>query len=619
MKSRALMLLIPAALALAACNFTLASDITPPPNYVSPTPLPTLGALVPSAAPDVQDGALLYSENCAACHGDKGLGDGPQSMQLPVTVPGIGLAEVASSASPAAWFKIVTQGNLDRFMPPFVGALSDQQRWDVIAYVLTLHTTADQIARGKGLVDSGCPDCGAKFSDQSKMAALSEDDLVGVIKSGNADVPAFGKAFSDSDAHAAAAYLRTLSFAPSSAAAAIQTPPAAESLPTPAAGASAPAAIASTPAAGTAPAGSVATAGAGIGTVTGSVIVPGSGQVAGLTVTLHGFDHSQDQSSGPQEVMTLSTTTAADGSYSFPTVSMPVNRIFLAEVDFAGIQYRSDFGVATADSTTITLPPLKVYPASSDLSLLRIDQIHVYTDFATAGTVQVLEIFAFTNPSQNAVVISADGVAIPFIKLPDNAQNAGYEPGQDSAPFESTGKGLAVPPSDKSYSIIAFFNLPYDQKLEINQPMIIDAPSVLLLVPDGMKVAGPQFASRGLQVIQNNNYQEFSATTIKAGSTLNFSVSGHPKGSSATGIDSRQGLLIGGGVLGLALIVGGVFLYVRDRRRSPAVPEEAEYGSADEVMDAILALDDLHGAGKISDAAYGQRRDELKDILRHWS
>ena len=148
MKFRPLLVIPLTTLTLAACNFTLASDITPPPNYVPPTPMPTLGALYPAASPDVQNGATIFAQNCAACHGNKGLGDGPQSMQLPVTVPGIGLSEIARSASPAEWFKIVTQGNLERFMPPFVGALSDQERWDVISYVFTLHTTADQLAQG---------------------------------------------------------------------------------------------------------------------------------------------------------------------------------------------------------------------------------------------------------------------------------------------------------------------------------------------------------------------------------------------------------------------------------------------------------------------------------------
>jgi mono/diheme cytochrome c family protein len=614
MRYRALIVLIPVALILAACNFSLASDITPPPNYVSPTPMPTLGALVPASAPDTQAGALLFTQNCAACHGDKGLGDGPQSMQLPVTVPGIGLADVARSKSPADWFKMVTQGNLDRFMPPFVGALSDQQRWDVVAYALTLHTTPDEIAQGQSLVEKDCADCASKFNDQARMASLSEADLVGIVKNGSADIPAFGNAFSDEQAQAAAAYLRTLSFA-TPAPVAVAATPAAAATPTsgpttgetPAAPAGASTPLVSPASTGGNPA---------IGTVDGTVVVPAAVQVQGMTVTLHGFDHAQDQTSGPQEVLTLSTTANADGSFTFPGVAMPASRIFLAQVEYGGIQYRTDFGVAAAGSTTIALPPLKLYEASDDLSRLKVDQVHVYTDFATAGTVQVLEIFAFSNSSGSSVIISPDGVSIPFIKLPEGAQNTGYEPGQDSAPFVAAGSGLAVPPSDKPYSIIAFFNLPYSRKLDIKQPMAIDAPSVLLLVPDGMKVGGSRLAAKGLQVIQNNNYQEFLASGLKAGDDLAFSISGSPRASSATGLDAQQGLLIGGGVLGLALIVVGIFLYRRDRQRALVAPDEAEFDSSEDVMDAILALDDLHAAHKISDEAYQKRRDELKENLR---
>ena len=63
-----------------------------------------------------------------------------------------------------------------------------------------------------------------------------------------------------------------------------------------------------------------------------------------------------------------------------------------------------------------------------------------------------------------------------------------------------------------------------------------------------------------------------------------------------------------------------MFLYFRDRRRAPK-PQRNELGfnSADEVMDAILALDDLHRAGKIRDDAYQTRRTDLKTILKEMS
>jgi len=598
-------LILLAALVLAGCNFTLAEDIPPPPGYVAPTPMPTLGALHPASAPDVQNGALIFAERCAPCHGVTGLGDGPQSMQLPVSVPGIGLPEGARKASPAAWFKTVTQGNLDRFMPPFSGALSDQERWDVVSYALTLHTNDEQLARGRSLIESDCPDCAATFADQTRMSALSASDLVSLIRNGDAGTEAFGADYSDEDAYAAAAYLRSLTFSEPVPVAA-ETSASAESSP-----------VAEEPPAEGTPAAAAAVA--GVGEVTGSVAVTAPARAGGLTVTLHGFDHGADQTSGPQEVLTLTGTVAADGTYLFENVEMPVNRIFLADVEYAGIKYRSDFESAGEAATSISLPPLSVYEPSTDVNLLRLDQVHVYTDFATAGTVQVLEIFAFSNESDKAVIISTDGATIPFIPLPAGAVNQGYEAGQDSASFVAADDGLAVVPSDKPYSIIAFFNLPYERSLEFQQSLPIDTRSVLLLVPDGIKVDGDQFASQGMQVIQNDNYQEYSAADLQAGSTLSFTLNGRPRTSSATGLDPRQGWLIGGAALGLALILGGVFLYVRDRRSALTGPDEVEFQNTDEVLDAILALDDLHRAGKISDKAHKSRRDELKDVLRQMS
>ncbi len=609
MKLVHLTILIAAALLLTACNFTLASDITPPPNYVSPTPMPTLGALVPAAPPDVQQGAAIYAQNCAACHGDKGLGDGPQSMQLPVTVPGLGLEDVARQASPADWYKTVTQGNLDRFMPPFVGALSDQQRWDVVAYALTLHATDQQLGEGKQLFDANCPNCASNFTSQARMASLSEDDLVSLMKNGQGDVPAFGKTFTDEQARAVAVYIRTLTFASGAELAAAATAPAG----TP---------VAETPALAGTPGTPVAvstagTAAAGTGTVTGAIEMGAGGTVpANLSVTLHGFDHGQDQSTGPQEVLTLSATAAPDGSYTFSGVGMPLNRIFLAEVQYAGLKYRSGFQAVQSGTTTLSLPPVKLYEKTDDFHLLKFSQVHIYTDFATAGTAQILEIFAFSNSSDHSFVVSTDGSTIPFIKLPANAQNVGYEAGQDSAPFIAADKGLAVPPSDTPYSIIAFFTMPYDKKLELSQPFTLDTPSVILLIPDGMKLSGAKLTDKGLQVIQNNNYHEFSSAELKAGQTLDFSISGTPRTSSATGLDPRQITMIAGGSLGIILILAGAFLYLRDRRRLPQVAEGAGFESADEVMDAILALDDLHRAGKISSEAYQKRREDLKDILR---
>ncbi len=242
------------------------------------------------------------------------------------------------------------------------------------------------------------------------------------------------------------------------------------------------------------------------------------------------------------------------------------------------------------------------------------EQVHVYTDFATQGLVQFIEIYAFTNTSNQTVIISNDGVTIPFIKFPEGAQNTGYEPDPNSAQLVTIGKGVAVPPSSNPYAIIAFFTLPYSGQLEIKQPFGIDAPSVVLLMPEGITVTGDQLASAGAVAIQNNNYQEFSASDFKAGDVLDFTVNGLPK-TTASANNVPQMIFIGAGALGLILIGASIWLYFRSRK-STQEEEEDEFESADEVMDAILALDDLHRAGKINDEAYQRRRAELKEILK---
>ena len=122
---------------LAGCSFSLAGDITPPPDYQPPAAAPTqtegsLEGVYPLVAPSPDQGAPIFAEKCAPCHGDKGRGDGPRAAQLNNPVSAIGSPEVARSSTPVDWFVVVRDGRMDRFMPGFT-SLSDRQRWDVLA------------------------------------------------------------------------------------------------------------------------------------------------------------------------------------------------------------------------------------------------------------------------------------------------------------------------------------------------------------------------------------------------------------------------------------------------------------------------------------------------------
>ena len=633
MRFRFALVLILAGLLLSACNFTLAADITPPPGYVPPSPLPTLGPLHPAQAPSVESGQGIYAEKCQACHGETGLGDGPQGKQLPVPVAALGLADTAREASPARWFTVVSQGNIERYMPPFT-SLSEQERWDVVAYALSLHTPADSLAKGKSLFEQKCAGCPtAPFTDQQKMAALSEDDLARLVRQGGDGLPAFGADLSDADAYAVAGYLRSLSFAgaPAATATAVpatQTPAAAQSgTPgaAPTAGEGTPASNA-TPQAGTPQAGLTpeGTAAAAAGTLTGSVAAQGGVSLpAGTAITLRGFDHPKDASTGPQEVLTRQGALGSGGAFSFEGVDLPEGRILVAEIEYQGVTYQSATHTVAAGENSVALDPIKVYPSTEDFKGLSLNQLHVAFDFGTGEKLQVFEIYSFSNNTEQAIIIKTDGSQVPFIAIPAGAEQVGFEAGQDSAPFTAAKDGIAIVPNEMPYSLIAFFDLPYNTKgTSVIQPLLLETKSISVFVPEGVKLKSDTLSDAGVQDISGTSFQMYSAKELSAGTNLSFTLSGKAKTPSETtqspAASNRNTIIYGAGALGLALIAVGAWLYLRDRKGSAVEESEdtAEFDEAESVMDAIIALDDLHRAKKIPDEAYQLRRAELKQRLR---
>ncbi|HMV97708.1 MAG TPA: c-type cytochrome [Anaerolineales bacterium] len=617
MKLRHIVFITVIAILLTACNFTLAADVTPPPGYASPTPMPTLGPLYPASNPDIHNGAVIYMEKCAPCHGNAGLGDGPQGKELPVTVAAIGLPATATKAKPSDWYTQVTQGNLERFMPPF-SSLSDQERWNVVYYAFTLHILPEQGDLGQTLFEENCADCEKYFSDLKTMSALSEDEIVQIIKNGSGEIPAFGKDFSDDEALAVAAYLRTVIFAP---------PPA---QPTPVPASETPlSAEAGTPSAVETPNGTeqaqttpeadnsfLTTFGNISGTVDNQT---GAALPSNLTVKLRAFEHGGDPSAGPEEVDSTEVTINADGSYQFENMEIPESRIFVAELELEGISYQTDFAIVEAGMTSLVLPPLTVYATTEDLSTLKINEAQMYFDFANTEDVQIFTVYSFTNTGNKTILVNmgADQV-VPFIAFPKDAKALGYEAMQNSAAFVPTDGGFAMPPSELPYGLIAFASVPKAREVAISQSAVLDIESISLYLPQGMEAEGATLSDAGLQNMETMSFQVYSATGLKKGESIEFTVSGEPSATSETAdLTQNQTLLIGIGAFGLVLIIAGGWLYIRDRKKEEDLDDEdGEFEDTESTMDAIIALDDLHREGKISDEAYQKRRAELKSALK---
>src|SRR5688572_13469691 len=614
------------ALLLSACNFTLAEDITPPPNYVPPTPAPTLGPLFPAQAPNTQNGAAIYAEKCAPCHGETGLGDGEQGIQLGVTVPAFGLSEVARPASLAQWYTVVTQGNIERFMPPFT-SLSDQERWDVVAYAMTFHTSPEEIERGKELFESNCADCSTEFfKDQMKMSALSEVELARIIKEGNDEVSAFGANLDEEEVWAVAAYLRTLSFSTAPVVSASTPLAGTESV------SETPVSAAGTPVGAStqapAPGETTAISQPGFGTVSGTVENhTGADLPSDLRITLRGFEHGADPNSAPEEVLSLDGTVNANGTFTFENVELPASRIFLAQLDYEGITLQSEFAIVEEGVSILTLSPIKLYGTTNDSSGLVIDDARIFYEYAE-NEIQVFGAYSFRNPTDMTIVVELkDNVEIPFIQSPEGAQTLGFEPMQDSESFTSVDNNLAFPPSEKPYGLIVFSTMARESQIEVAHPFVLPVASLTVFLPEGIKAQGTQLTDHGVQTIEGLNFQMYAAGDLPAGNTLAFTLSGAPTDTSSTSpttsipeTRTNRSILIGAAALGLGLIAAGAWMFMRDRRQIEGANHKEEgngFESPEDVMDAIITLDDLHQAKRISNEAYQRRRNELKEILRN--
>lgn len=626
---------------LSACAVSLAADVTPPPNYQSPTPPQAQVAPVsaqPLLPPDPAQGAAAYTEKCLPCHGIKGLGDGPQASKLGLPVPAIGSATLARGARPADWYAIVTNGKMENGMPPF-RSLNDRQRWDVIAYVFTLSASQASLDQGKQIYDQSCVSCHGStgrgngsanmpdWGEPGRLAQRSANDLVQVINTGVApDMPAYASQISADQAWALADYVRTLSFASggsSQTAASAATPEAtAQSATTPESAAQSATPVGSVPTSQGTPAPFTVT-------ITGKVSgVSGAPVPEGLKVTLQGYDNMNAAWSKTADVQT-------DGSYRFDDVEVISGRTFLATVLYQNVPFSSDpLHAAELTAGKEASLPIALTDVTNDAAALSVQRMHVFFDFSQTGMVQVAELFIVNNPGDKAVVPTEAGAPVVNFNLPQGAQDLSFQDGELGARFIKTDQGFGdlTPIRPKEQLQVLFgYTLPYTGKQSLSIPMTMPVESTVVMVPSGgVSVESTQLIPAGVKNVDGTNIQLFTANGLAKGGTLDLTLSGQPSGNVPAGnpgaLSGTNEMVIGIGIFGVALIAAGVWLY-RQRRHNgmiavvegevdePILPEEVE-DSPEALLDAIVALDDLYQAGELPETAYQQRRADLKERLK---
>ncbi len=598
-------------LVLSGCNLSLAQDVTPPPGYVPPDlpqPLTSLEGVFPAAAPDPQVGAEIYTVRCMPCHGDTGRGDGPQSTLLPVSPPAIGSPEVAAASSPAQWFAIITNGNLDNFMPPFASALSEQERWDVLAYIYSLGQTPEQVQAGEVVFAAACSDChtAAEFATAEHTVQASNADWLAIIQDGiPQQMPAYQDELTGDELTAVVAFLRAQVFPPFShqLAAPLDTAtPEVATTDTPevTADATETALVEESPAA---PAGL---------RVAGQVQNETSGQpVGGAPVTLYGYDHTT-------QVLVLTTVTDADGGFEFAGLDDVPQRLFFVTADHMGMTYGSEFVQVTEASEPDFALEVAVYDTTTDASELRIARLHVFLEFPEPELVQVVELLVLSNASRYTVIPEVPGGSAYQVALPADASGLIFQEGALGARFIATTEGFGdtqpVLPGEGETQLLFAYQLPYERGLEFTLPLMMDVDTLLVFIPpDSVRLASDRLTDGGLQDLNGLPYQLYAGDGFAAGESLRLDLSGrHPLAAGGFQLSESNPTSLILGALGLVFTLVGLGLWWRERRGE--LIEEIE-DDADSLLDEILELEAAYERGEMNEATFSRRRVALKARL----
>jgi len=112
----------------------------------------TLGLdVVPRAVPDLERARALYLENCAACHGESGRGDGPLARGM--EPPPIDFHDLARYRDRTLYglYSTIGLGVEGTTMPAYGAKFTEAERWALAFYVGQMAVTPEMSAQGAAL------------------------------------------------------------------------------------------------------------------------------------------------------------------------------------------------------------------------------------------------------------------------------------------------------------------------------------------------------------------------------------------------------------------------------------------------------------------------------------
>ncbi|MEO1165289.1 MAG: cytochrome c [Chloroflexota bacterium] len=163
---------------LSAC-----SGLAGEPDIVIEIPTPIVQSVSqtpPDTEPNIEVAAQIFANRCSTCHGATGAGDGElvQSGQI-TAIPNLTNAIYIADQNAEAYYDIITNGNMEMLMPPFSGSISDEDRWSLANYMLTLAGESPLI------LEPSSGETAAETADASEPHTNNNGDISEAVLVGN--------------------------------------------------------------------------------------------------------------------------------------------------------------------------------------------------------------------------------------------------------------------------------------------------------------------------------------------------------------------------------------------------------------------------------------------------
>lgn len=557
------------ALALSACG-----GLSGEPDIVATVARPTAAKaqIARDWVPDIDNGARIFAERCTDCHGVTGDGQGELVLSGSIGRP-LDMTERSnvSAKSPLEWYEVITDGRIDKLMPPWENALTEAERWDVALYSYGLSYDDALLSEGETLWRELCSEC--------EKPAVIPPVFSDVEFAAQVNAERFGGALAADEIGAVVAYLRATWLEAGE--------------PNAAAGASAPVPH---------------------GSISGRVVNGSGGVVPPDTVVQLqvgnaelGFNRAE-------------TTINADMTFSFTDVPLSDDLRYVVSVTYEGRLFSRQLSVESASDLT-----LEIFDLTQDPAVLSVSRIELFIDaveLADLGRgLYVSQLIGFHNISER-IFSSGRGFddgreAVLLIQFPrgarvmSGADNGRYVIIEDMEDLpDSVIDTRPVPPGDGHQVILEYF-LPYAGETTFEQPFnyLIDA-EVKATVGRKLTVESDQLRMREQGAADEQLRLYTGRLRVEREPQLRLSIFGDPFATSSDEptVVTRDGLLAllaGGGVVSAALAAIGL----AKRRR------EGLGGETDQLVAELARLDDDHDQGRINHDLYHHQRRELKARL----